>query len=146
MAELPRAAFLPDRAVRAAAALLPAAARDRYEREFLSELFGLSTWQQTRYALDILIHLPGLGIAIHKHAPDPEFAFAGVVPWTPRRPLACRTNLRHHWIRQIASDGGRYQQCGRCGKDRTEVDYRDHDTSAGSAIIGVVGFNGGGGF
>jgi hypothetical protein len=142
MAELPRAAFLADRTVRAAAAMLPASARNRYEREFLSELFGLNSWQQTRYALDVLIHTVSLRIAIHERARSSELAMSK----TPRRPLPCQLNVRHRWTIEITTDGGRHQRCFRCGKDRTEVDYSDHDTSAGAAKIGVVGFNGGGGF
>ena len=123
MAELPRGAFLPDRTVQIAAAMLPAEARDRYEREFLSELFGLSTVQQTRYALDILTHTVSLRTAVRRQAASPEIAMTEHA----RRPLTCRLNVRHRWITQITTDGGRYEQCRRCGKDRTEFDDNNPD-------------------
>jgi hypothetical protein len=141
MAELPRAAFLPDRSVRFAAALLPATARDRYEREFLSELFGRSTWQQTRYAVDILVHTASLRIAVRQdgHAPDT------ITTTHPRAPLLCRLR-RHRWVTKSTNDGGRYQQCRRCGKDRTEVDDNDFGGKvAGAAIAGLAGGLGGSG-
>jgi hypothetical protein len=65
------------------------------------------------------------------------------------RPLACRVNVHHRWVARTTTDGGRYQQCRRCGKDRTEVDDNDKNIggkSAGSAIVGLTGFPGGGGF
>jgi hypothetical protein len=142
MAEPPRAAFLPDRTVRVAAALLPASARDRYEREFLSELFGLSTWQQTRYALDILLHTANLRTAVRSAATTPELTMTE----HPRRTLACRLNAHHHWVTYSTEDGGRFQRCRRCGKDRTEVGSNGpRDTSAGAAVIGLTGFGGQGG-
>jgi hypothetical protein len=139
MAELPRAAFLPDRTVRLAAALLPSTARNRYEREFLSELFGLTTGQQARYALDILIHTSSLRAAVRTEASEATMTEA------PHRPLTCRLNLHHRWVTKLTSDGGRYEQCRRCGKDRTDVDHHNHDTSSGAAIIGAVGYTGAGG-
>jgi hypothetical protein len=142
MAELPRAAFLPDRTVRLAAALLPRTARDRYEREFLSELFGLTTGQQARYALDILIHTSSLRAAVRAEASE---ASEATMTEAPHRPLTCRLNVHHRWVTKSTEDGGRYEQCRRCGKDRTDVDRRNHDTSAGGAAIGAVGFTGSGG-
>ena len=146
MAELPRAAFWPDRTVRVAAAMLPTSVRARYEREFLSELFGLSTWRQTRYALDILINIPRLGFAVRRHANASKPSPVTLVAAARHRPLPCRLNVHHQWARHLAADGGRYLRCRRCGIDRTEVDHRVRDTSAGSAVIGVIGFNGGAGY
>ena len=143
MAELPRAAFLPDRTVRVAAAMLPAAARYRYEREFLSELFGRSTWQQTRYAVDILIHTVSLRTAVRQKTSTEDITMTE----QPHRPLACRLNVRHRWVARTTTDGGHYQQCRRCGKDRTEVDDNDKSIggkSSGSAVIGLSGFSGSG--
>jgi hypothetical protein len=144
VAELPRAAFLPDRTVRLAAAMLPAAARHRYEREFLSELFGRSSWQQTRYAFDILVHTFSLRTAVRHKASTEEITMTE----QPHRPLTCRLNLRHRWVARTTTDGGHYQQCRRCGKDRTEVDHNDRnnpDRSANAAAIGFSGFGSGGG-
>ncbi|BBH64178.1 hypothetical protein ACTI_08630 [Actinoplanes sp. OR16] len=33
-----------------------------------------------------------------------------------KKPLACRLG-RHKWERRSTSDGNRYTQCSRCGKD-----------------------------
>ena len=114
MAELPRAAFLPDRTVRVAAALLPAAARERYEREYLSELFGLTTRAQTRYALDVLLHTAHLRAATRRQGTPQELTMTD----TPHPPLTCRLHLHHRWVTQRTTDGGHYEQCRRCGKDR----------------------------
>lgn len=124
--------------------MLPARARNRYEREFLSELFGHSTWQQTRYALDILIHTASLRAGIREQASRPELTMTD----QPHPPLTCRLHVHHRWVTQTTTDGGRYQQCRRCGKDRTEVDDNDMSVggkSAASAITGLTGFTGGGG-
>ncbi len=145
MAELPRAAFVPDRTVRIAAAMLPASARDRYEREFLSELFGLTIRQQTRYAFDILCHTASLRTAVHREAGASEFALTT----RAQHPLGCRLNVHHRWITKSTTDGGRYQRCRRCGKDRTEVDGNSNlDTPEGRTARAAVpgGFGGGSGW
>ena len=139
MAELPRAAFLPDRTVRLAAALLPGSARNRYEREFLSEIYGLTTRQQVLYAIDVLVHTVSLRASIRADASKTTMSEA------PHRPVLCRWNVHHRWVARLTSDGGHYQQCRRCGKDRTDVDHIDHDTSAGAATIAAVGYTGSGG-
>ncbi|WP_167552360.1 hypothetical protein [Leifsonia xyli] len=36
-----------------------------------------------------------------------------------RKPLLCRLN-RHRWHTETTPDGGRYQRCIRCGKDKDE--------------------------
>lgn len=143
MADLPRAAFLSDRVVRVAAVMLPAGVRDRYEREFLSELFGRSTWQRTGYALDILIHTAGLRTATRTQASPSELT----VTDQPHPPLTCRLRVHHHWVTNTTPDGVRYQQCCRCGKDRTGFDDNDKtigEKSAGAAITGLTGFGTGG--
>jgi hypothetical protein len=133
MAEPPRTGSLPARTVRLAAALLPAAVRDRYEREFLSELFGRSRWRQTRYAFDILVHSVSLRTAVRRQA-----APAGVLVATaPRAPLSCRLHLYHYWRTYTTSDGEDYHRCRRCGKDRT--DFGDPQITRGITSFGGYG-------
>ena len=36
------------------------------------------------------------------------------------KPLTCRLNLHHRWRWPSNDDGDRYQQCEKCGKDRSE--------------------------
>ncbi|HEU5265297.1 MAG TPA: hypothetical protein VFU35_01310 [Jatrophihabitans sp.] len=148
MAELPRAAFWPDRTVRLAARVLPAGAnRDRYEREFLSELFGMSRGQQTRYAIGVLSRSWTLRVAVRHAATSPAPGLDTTSP-APRIPILCRLHIRHRWATAIAEDGGRYQRCLGCGKDRTEVDSNNFGgkvLGAGLAQIGGAGGMGSGG-
>jgi ribosomal protein S14 len=36
------------------------------------------------------------------------------------KPLLCLLNIRHHWQPQVTEDGGQYERCTKCGKDRME--------------------------
>jgi hypothetical protein len=66
-----------------------------------------------------------------------------------RRPLGCRLHLHHRWVDRTTTDGSHYQQCRRCGTDRTELDDNDMNVggkSAASGIVGLTGFTGGGWF
>ena len=62
---------------------------------------------------------------------------------TTHKPLTCRLHVHHRWETKTTDDGARYQQCRRCGTDRTEVDGNGGDKSAAAGAIGVLG---GGGF
>jgi hypothetical protein len=53
--------------------------------------------------------------------------------------LTCRLHVHHRWETRTTEDGGRYQQCRHCGKDRTEIDRLDRDKSSAAAMIGFVG-------
>jgi hypothetical protein len=53
---------------------------------------------------------------------------------TPRRPLLCRLNLHHNWVRRFNADGEDYLQCTACGKDRYDVER--HDPDIGSGFVG----------
>ena len=62
-----------------------------------------------------------------------------------RRPLSCRLNVYHRWITRSTTDGGRYQQCRRCGKDRTDLDNSNPDGPKGRATRAALPFLFGGG-
>ena len=53
------------------------------------------------------------------------------VPASPKRkPLLCRFNLRHKWVRRFNQEGDDYLQCDVCGK------YKDYSGGAGFATPG----------
>jgi hypothetical protein len=103
--------------VRLATRALPkGAVRDRYRAEFLADLYGLTRWQQTRYALGILSCVRALRTAVTSK----ENLVRGLDTMTSKtnnRPLFCRLNLHHEWKRRTTEDGAPYRQCVRCGKD-----------------------------
>jgi hypothetical protein len=136
MAKSPRVARLPVRTVRVLAAALPVAVRDRYQREFLSELFGMTRWQRVRYSIDIMIHVVSLRMAVRRQAAPA----ATLTSTAPRAPLSCRIHLYHQWVTLTTTDGERYHQCRGCGKDRT--DFGDPPMSRGITSFGGYGHGG----
>lgn len=57
--------------------------------------------------------------------------------------LLCRTNAHHHWEYARTPDGGRYERCARCLKERR--DGISSGTNAGMGIAGGMMGGGGGG-
>ena len=55
----------------------------------------------------------------------------------PRKPLLCRLNWHHKWVRRFNADGEDYLQCKACGKDLYDVER--HDPDLGSGIAGGGG-------
>jgi hypothetical protein len=52
------------------------------------------------------------------------------------KPLLCLLNVRHHWQPQTTDDGGRYERCSKCGKNRMtsvplKVDWDHHHDKFG---------------
>jgi hypothetical protein len=104
-------------AIRIAIRVLPAGAvRNRYEREFLSELHGLSSAQQFRYGLNTLRSSWRLRRAVGASSAAPLGEMTANVR-TKSIPILCRLHLNHRWITQAADDGALYRRCRRCGKD-----------------------------
>ena len=94
--------------VRLSARTLPAGAvRERYRAEFISELYGLTAWQQLRHSLGVVAQSGSLRMAVTDR---------GMLGWEGT-PVMCRVRLHHQWRWQRTEDGGRYRQCRRCGKD-----------------------------
>ena len=62
---------------------------------------------------------------------------------TPRKPVLCRLNMHHKWVRQFNPDGEDYLHCKVCGKDLYENEWEHHDPnvlgSGGSGGPGVGG-------
>jgi hypothetical protein len=113
---LERPAAWPSRVVRLAARALPVgAARDRYRAEFLAELWGMDRSRQVRHALGLVTHVWSLRAAVTSQGlvPPEEPRMKTAV----RKPLLCRLNLHHTWVRHRTEDGSSYRQCARCGKD-----------------------------
>ncbi len=102
-------------AVEIAVRRLPSAARARYRTEFVADLHHLRPVAQLSYLAVVICLLPALRAALQEDAmPDP----------TARVPLwRCRILRWHEFVRRSTSDGGRYQQCARCGVDRGPAGY-----------------------
>jgi hypothetical protein len=101
--------------VTAAAYVLPRGyVRARYRREFVAELYGMTPRRQLAHASSIVVAVLPLRAAI-RH--DSRFRTEDLMT-TPARPLLCALNLHHVWHQEHTDDGGRYQRCLRCGKDR----------------------------
>ena len=113
----PRPGWWPAHAVEWAAAILPAAQRQRYALEFIAELYGMPSRQQLRHALGVLASAVALRAALAETSPDPTQGTIMIT--TPARPLRCRVNL-HRWHTTSTTDGQRYDACVFCGKDRGE--------------------------
>jgi len=108
-------AFLPRQSVRLAARVLPAGStRDRYEREFVAEMYAMSPQRQRNYAIGVLTHAWSLRAALANNSlVEEEKAMHS-------KPLTCRLNVHHLWRWDSAEDGSRYQRCAKCGKDRAD--------------------------
>jgi hypothetical protein len=103
------------RIVELAARALPRGdVRRRYEREFVTELYGLDRPHQLRYALGVLISVWALRAAVTAEEYTLREETMGHV--LHRRPLACRLNLYHRWQKGSTDDGSMYTYCRKCGK------------------------------
>jgi hypothetical protein len=118
-------------AVSVATRLLPAGAvRDRYQREFLAELHGMSDRDQVRHSIQLLL-TAGLLRAAVVNAERSSTLDALPVPRAPRVSLACRLHLYHRWRTQYTEDGHRYKSCAKCGKDMPGAGPLDYLGGAG---------------
>ncbi|QZY29956.1 hypothetical protein [Nocardioides coralli] len=101
------------RATGVASWLLPRGpARDRWRRELVAELYGLSPREQVRHTLGVVWCAPALRAAVT--ARDRVVGEPSV-----RRPLRCRLSL-HRWRVASSEDGSyRFRRCARCRKEQT---------------------------
>jgi hypothetical protein len=97
--------------------VLPAEHRARYRLELIAELYGMPKAQQRRHSARVLTSAWALRTALGA-APGTNGETAVIT--TTRKPLPCRLNLHHRWRWLSTEDGDRYEQCERCGKDRSE--------------------------
>ena len=96
--------------------LLPAGpARTRYRDEFLAELHDLPPTAQLRHTAALLIRGTALRAALEE---NPMGTTGARVPF-----WRCRVFRWHDFVRRSNPDGGLYQACRRCGRDRGPVGY-----------------------
>lgn len=119
-------AFLARQSVRLAARVLPAgSARNRYEQEFVAEMYALAPQRQRVYAIGVLTHAWSLRAALADNPVVKEEMDMH------RKPLMCRLNIRHAWRWDSTEDGARYEHCAKCGRDRS-----DFPEDGGPSLIG----------
>jgi hypothetical protein len=114
-APVPGARLGVDLAVRA----LPTRAdRERYYAELVAELWGLPPGAQLRHVAGSLSQAFALRAALGaSRSPTEETA----VHQTPSlsRTILCRAFRHHDWHTHSTDDGGRYESCAVCHRDRT---------------------------
>ena len=97
-------------ATRAAARAIPAGpARTRWQDELVSELYGLSSGEQARHTLGVIIRAPALRSAVT----DRDRIIKEDIM---RKHLLCRLHL-HKFRVASTEDGSRFMRCRRCGKE-----------------------------
>lgn len=102
--------------------------RDRYRREFASELPELGRTRQIGYALGVVTHIWALRTVLVKGVDSEHVS------------LLCRTNIHHHWRRQVSDEGASFETCTRCGKEKGPIERSDVENSgmAGGWLSGNV--------
>jgi hypothetical protein len=93
-------------AVGLAARPLPAGKRDRYRREFLAELYGMTPAEQFRHASGVVARAWALRRAV-----------GGPAATATRWPCLAI----HRWKRLRNPEGGWYRECPDCGKQALDV-------------------------
>ena len=93
--------------------------RDRYEREFTAELYGMTGRRQLRTALGVLATSGALRHAVNDQTPTTLETAMTIA--RPAKPWGCRLNLHHPWETRTTEDGDRYQACARCDKERNPI-------------------------
>ena len=75
--------------------------------------------QQRRHSARVLTSAWALRTALTEAVPGANGERAMIIT-TTTQPLTCRLHLHHRWRWLSTEDGGRYERCERCGKDRSE--------------------------
>ena len=115
--------------------------RVRYRAEFLAELHDLSSVDQLRYAAGVLSQTFALRAALGS-APSRVEEDAMTITATRRPFWRCRVFRRHRWVVRSTEDGGRYETCASCGRDRDDR----YEHTGGIGLGGMLGTGGGGAF
>ena len=115
--------------------------RQRYRTEFLAELHDLSSADQLRYAAGVLSQTFALRAALGS-APSRVEEDAMTITTTRRPFWRCRVFRRHRWVVRSTEDGGRYETCASCGRDRDDR----YEHTGGIGLGGMLGTGGGGAF
>ena len=93
----------------------PGGGRDRWQRELVAELYGLSRSEQARHTLGVVSRAIALRRAVTAQGPAIE---EDVV----KKPIRCRLGW-HSWIPRYSEDGtSRYVGCRRCSKETDAPD------------------------
>jgi hypothetical protein len=129
----------PLRAARAGVELAVRALPDwhdrlRYRAEFLAELQDLTPSEQLRYTAGVLSQTFALRAALGS---SPSRVEGDAMTITTGRPFSwrCRVFRFHHWVVRSTEDGGRFNTCARCGRDRG-------DASGGGPNVGYLAGSG----
>jgi hypothetical protein len=111
-----RPAWWSVRSTRAALHVLPSGGdRDRWQRELVSELYGLTRAEQARHTVGVVRRVPALRAAVTARDRTTEEDVM-------RKSMRCRVSL-HRWRVASSDDGSyRFRRCSRCGKERTYDD------------------------
>lgn len=116
--------------------------RLRYRAEFLAEMHGLPPAAQLRYTAGLVSQTFALRAALGS-SPSRAEEDAMTITMTTRRPFwRCRVFRRHRWVVRSTEDGGRYETCARCGRDRDDR----YDHTGGIGMAAMLGTGGGGAF
>ena len=118
--------------VELAARILPPGQRQRYAREFIAELYGMSRSQQFRHSVQVLAHAWALRTVLT--AANPSTHQEEIMTTTTRRPLKCRVGL-HRWDqRENPETRELFEVCLRCDA------YRDKGPGAapGAGAAGMT--------
>lgn len=118
--------------------MLPEDRRQRYAREFIAELHGMTRWHRLRHCAQVLQHAPSLGGALRQAGP--LIIKEDTLVTTTQRPWRCRFRL-HTWDEQENPETReRYEICARCDA------YRERPRAApGASAAGMnSGMPGGG--
>jgi hypothetical protein len=100
-------------ATRAACHAIPSGpARDRWQRELVSELYGLSAREQARHTLGVFSRATALRAAVT----DRDRIIEEVIM---RKHLLCRLHLHKYKVASSEDGSNRFMRCRRCGKEDT---------------------------
>jgi len=92
-------------------AIPPGPARQRWQSELVSELYGLSPREQARHTLGVISRATALRAAVT----DRDRVIKEDVM---KKPIRCRLHL-HKFLVASTEDGSRFLRCRRCGKEDT---------------------------
>ncbi|NYJ06569.1 hypothetical protein [Petropleomorpha daqingensis] len=94
--------------------VLPPADRERYRREFVAELHGLSPAEQARYVAGLLSQVLALRAALGSSSGSREIPMGT----TTRAPFRCRVLRMHRWTARGAPHHTHVRTCLRCGYEQ----------------------------
>jgi hypothetical protein len=89
-------------------------ARERWQDELVSELYGLSSREQARHTLGVITRATALRAAVTDRDRIIEEDIM-------RKPVRCRLHL-HKYLVASTEDGSRFLRCRRCGKEDTSTE------------------------